>query len=112
MWNEEQRQILTVTVVGRTHKLDPLPMHRRFVSGVRKMGDAAFNEALQQLIKGDISPDLARMVLPILYAVMNWPSYEQDQEKGYTEGEVIIGFTQFLDWLVDSKKKAENSPSS
>lgn len=112
MWNEEQRQIVTITVGGRAHKLDPLPVLRRYRAAVRKIGETAFAAALESVLKSEDTPEGAAILFPLLYDVMGWPSLQADPEKGYTEGEVIEGVSQFLAWVVESKKKAENSPFS
>lgn len=112
MWNEEQRQILTVTVGGRAHKLDPMPVLRRYRAAVRKVGETAFAAGLESVLKGEDTPEGAAILFPLLYGVMDWPSLQDDPEKGYTESEVLDGVSQFLAWIVESKKKAENSPSS
>lgn len=112
MWNENQRQILTLDVGGKTHKLDPLPVLRRYRAGVARMGEAAFRAGLEQLMRGEETPQLATVQLPILYEIMGWTPYAADPEGGYLEGELLSGFTQFLEWVVDSKKKGETSPPS
>lgn len=112
MWNETERQILTITISGRTHKFDPLPLLRRYRAGVRKMGEEIFPEALQTISQGDETPELAAKFYPILYEIMGWKAFEHDEAEGYTQGEVLAGLTQFLVWLVESKKKDETLPSS
>jgi hypothetical protein len=112
MWNEDQRQILKIEISGRVLNLDPLPVLRRYRAGVRKMGDEIFTEALKTALEGDETPQLAEAFYPILYEIMAWKPFDTDQEHGYTQGEVLAGVTQFLSWLVESKKKGETSPSS
>jgi hypothetical protein len=112
MWNEDQRQILKIELSGRVHHLDPLPVLRRYRTGVRKMGDEIFTEALKSALEGDETPQLADAFYPILYEIMAWKPFDADNAEGYTQGEVLAGLTQFLGWLVESKKKGETSPFS
>lgn len=76
------------------------------------MGPEVFGEAVKKVIDGDDNEQLARAVLPVIYKTLDWPAFADDAEKGYTEKEAIEGFAQFIEWLIDSKKKDESSPSS
>lgn len=109
MWTDEQRGILTLSVRGEVLKVDPLPMVRRYRAGVKRVGNDAFSEGLRQLLGGEETPGIADIIMPVLRDTMGWKPFDQG---GYTEQEVLIGFTQFLEWLVDSKKKDGSLPSS
>jgi hypothetical protein len=110
MWNEQERKILTITVSGKVHKLDPMPLVRRYREESRKMGREVFAEAVKTVLDGEETDAMAKTVLPIMYRVFEWKPY--DNETGYLESEVLDAFTQFLEWLVELKKKEENSLSS
>jgi len=112
MWNEQERKILTITVSGKVHKLDPMPLVRRYREESRKMGREIFAEAVKTVMEGEETDAMAKTVLPIMYRVLDWKPYSEDNEAGYLESEVLDAFTQFLEWLVELKKKGENSPSS
>jgi hypothetical protein len=110
MWNEQERKILTITVSGKVHKLDPMPLVRRYREESRKMGREVFAEAVKTVLDGEETDAMAKQVLPIMYRVIEWKPY--DGETGYLESEVLDAFTQFLEWLVEVKKKEESSLSS
>ncbi|HQR07032.1 MAG TPA: hypothetical protein PLN21_09430 [Gemmatales bacterium] len=112
MWNEHERKILTVVTSGKAHKLDPMPLVRRYREESRKMGREIFAEAVKTVLEGEETDAMAKTVLPIMYRVLDWKPFSEDSENGYLESEVLEAFTQFLEWLVDLKKKEENSPSS
>jgi hypothetical protein len=113
MWNEDQRQILKITVGGRTHTFDPLPLLRRYRAAVAELGGPdPFRHLLSAALDGQENEQQAALLMPVLRKVMGWKSLEEDEAGGYTEGEVLIGVTQFLEWFVESKKKAETSPPS
>lgn len=112
MWNEEQRSILRITVSGKEHKLDPLPVIRRYRGETRKAGPEVFSEAIKKVLEGEETEELAKFVLPVIYRVLQWKPFSEDPEDGYTEREAIEGFVQFIEWLLDSKKKDESLLSS
>jgi hypothetical protein len=112
MWTDEQRGILTLTVRGESIKVDPMPFVRRYRNGQRRVGNAAFADGLKQMLSGEESLEVAALIFPVIKDTLGWPSFDEDKEKGYTQDEMMVAFTQFIEWLIDSKKKGENSPSS
>lgn len=112
MWTEEERGILTLKVRGETHKLDPTPLWRRYKQGLRRVTYEAFQEGLKQILRGEETPQLADLCMPVIRETLGWKSFAEDAEHGYTEEELLVAFTQFIEWLVTSKKKAESLPSS
>lgn len=112
MWSEEDRGILTLRVRGETIKVDPLPLWRRYNHGLKRVTAEAFNAGLQQMLKGEETPQLADLCMPVIRETLGWKSFSEDAEKGYTEEELLVAFTQFIEWLVYSKKKVGSSPPS
>lgn len=112
MWNEEQRQILKIEVAGRKHVMDPMPVIRRYRQETLRVGPEIFREAIVKVMDGEDTVELSRMVMPVVYQTMGWKTFEEDPEHGYMEREALEGFTQFIEWLIDSKKKDEILPSS
>lgn len=112
MWTEEQRGILTINVRGETKKLDPMPLYRRYRAGLQRVTEEAFRKSFQDMMRGSESPGEAMIVMPVIREVFGWKSFEEDAEHGYTEEEMLVAFTQFLEWLITSKKKEESLLSS
>jgi hypothetical protein len=112
MWNDTERNILTIVVSGKVHTLDPLPVLRRYREENRKMGGAIFADAVKEVLNGEETVALASTVLPMMGRVLDWKPFDPEAKEGYLEAEIINGFTQFLEWLIESKKKGENSQSS
>lgn len=112
MWSEQERGIVTIAVRGEEKKLDPMPMWRRYQAGIKRVGPEAFKNGLNMMLTGEDSPDVASLCMPVITETFGWKTFTEDSANGYTETELLVAFTQFLDWVVESKKKDENSPSS
>lgn len=112
MWTDEERGILVLKVRGETHKIDPTPLWRRYKQGLKRVTYEAFQEGLRQILRGEETPELAALCMPVMKDTLGWKSFAEDVEHGYTEEEILVAFTQFIEWLVNSKKKGESSPSS
>lgn len=112
MWSEQERGIVTITVRGETAKLDPMPLWRRYQAGLKRVGPEAFQRGLKMMLAGEDTPDVAGLCLPVITETFNWKTFTEDSANGYTEEELLVAFTQFIEWVVQSKKKDESSPSS
>ena len=113
MWADEERRILHLTIAGDKHRLDPMPMLRRYRLAVKKIGSEAFQSALQQITSGGEAADTAAaLVLPVVKEALQFPTFAEDAEKGYTEEELLTAFVQFLEFMATSKKKDASLPSS
>jgi len=112
MWTEQQRQILCLEVSGKKIRLDPMPVLRRYRDATKRVGSETFSEAVKEVLSGNDTQPLISLVMPVIRETFNWKSFDEDNENGYTESEMLIAFTQFIEWMVESKKKDENLPSS
>ncbi len=112
MWTTDEQEILTLNVSGKVYKYDPMPMQRRYRAAMRRVGDKAFSEGLKQMLSGTETPEVAALVMPCIKETLGWVAFDEDNEKGHTETAMIVAFTQFIEWLIESKKKEETLPSS
>ena len=111
MWSEEQRGIVTIKVRGEEKKLDPMPLWRRYQAGVKRIGPEAFEKGLKMMLAGEETPDVANLCMPVITDTFGWKTFTEDSANGYTEEELLVAFTQFIEWVVQSKKKDESLPS-
>ncbi len=112
MWTQEQRGILKITVSGKEYLLDPMPLVRRYRAGAKKVGDEAFKKGIQMMLSGEETPGVADLIMPVIRDTLQWPAFNPEENTGHLESECLIAFTQFIEWLVESKKKDETLLSS
>jgi len=108
----DDKNILKLKVNGEDRQYDPMPFVRRYRSAVKRVTQDVFSEGIQTILQGEGTQQLAEVIMPVVYETIGFKPFDHDQVNGLIEVEALNVFTQFIDWLVDSKKKDESSPSS
>ena len=110
MYSPEERQIFRYHNGTKMVCADPAVLYRRFlkaIGGEQRLGDIEkkLASANDQLVEQGIEE-----LLPAVREGLNLKSLDEEGQ-GATEAEQLRAYYGFLEFLTESKKKVENSPT-
>lgn len=110
MHTPEERQIFRYSNGVKTVCADPAVLYRRFLKAIG--GEQHLTDVEKQIQSGDetLAEQGSDKLLAAVRASFNLKSLDEEGE-GATEPEQLRAYFSFLEFLTESKKKAETSPT-